>query len=130
MNVGTAVPMAFQELLGPLVFTDTHPNEPKLHRWVSSVPSCCRLLPEGMAVGLARAEPASWDALIPVPCLQLSSELAQGKAERSSRAARSPTTPLKFVIRRFIFLGEGQEGKLIDYNGVLRGTTFQHLELD
>lgn len=38
-------------------------------------------------MGLAQAEPASWDALIPVPCLQLSSELAWGKAERSSRAA-------------------------------------------
>lgn len=38
MNIGTAVPMVFQELLGPLVFTDTHPNEPELHRWVSSVP--------------------------------------------------------------------------------------------
>lgn len=40
-------------------------------------------------------------------------------------------TPLTFVIRHFISLSEGQgEGKLIDYNGILQGTTFQYLEWD
>lgn len=49
----------------------------------------------------------------------------------SFSCTRSPVTPLTFVIRHFISLGEGQgEGKLIDQNGVLQGTTFQQLELD
>lgn len=40
-------------------------------------------------------------------------------------------TPLILVTNRFISVGKRQgEGKLIDYNGVLQGTTFKHLEPD
>lgn len=45
------------------------------------IPPYCRLSPEGTVVSLAQAEPAWWGTWIPVPRLQLSSELARGKAE-------------------------------------------------
>lgn len=86
VDISTAKPMAFQSCWGPLglhmteiswfiCFVCPIPN----HTGGVVLPPCCRLLLEGMGVGLSQREPTRWNTL----CLAhgLSSELLWGKAE-------------------------------------------------